>query len=82
MIENMEFISYDLPDFKIQYGTTRHGNGKTFNIKTNNFLICDPDEYNKLYEYNSKTFKIEKIYTTSNKIPIFRSIGYDYNNNL
>jgi len=78
--------SYNSPDFKknykIQYGTTGHGNGMTFNNKTNKFLICGPDEYNELYEYDSKTFKIEKIHKASNKIPIFRSIGYDYNNNL
>ena len=54
----------------------------TFNNKTNKFLICGPDEYKKLYEYNSKTFNIEKIYVSNNKIPMFRSIGYDYNNNL
>ena len=54
----------------------------TFNNKTNKFLICGPDEQKKLYEYNSKTFNIEKIYVSNNKIPMFRSIGYDYNNNL
>ena len=39
---------YNSPDFKknykIKYGTTGHGNGMTFNNKTNKFLICGPDE--------------------------------------
>ncbi len=78
--------SYNSPEFKTkyktQYGTTGHGNGMTYNNKTKKFLICGPDEYNKLYQYDSKTFKHDQTYKANNTIPVFRSIGYDYNNDL
>ena len=75
--------SYYINDFKKHYktlyGTTGHGNGMTYNNKTNKFYIVGPDEYKYIYQYDAKTFKHDKTIKV-NSFPRISAIGYDYKN--
>ena len=77
--------SYKLNDlknlYKKEYGTTGHGNGMTYNSKTDKVLVIGPFEYSKVYMYNGQTLAKEKEYPKEN-YPQFTAIGYDYNDDL
>ena len=77
--------SYKMSDltnlFKKEFGTTGHGNGMTYNPKTNKVLVVGPNEYEKVYEYNGDSLEKEKEYPKE-KYPIYNAIGYDYNDDL
>ena len=76
--------SYKLNDltniFKKEYSNTGHGNGMTYNSKTDKVLVTVGNN-NSIYEYNGETLIIEKEYPRPT-YPIFSAIGYDYNNDL
>ena len=67
--------------FKKEYGTTGHGNGMTYNSKTNKVLVVGPYEYSKVYMYNGDSLVKEKEYP-SETYPQYSAIGYDYNDDL
>ena len=77
--------SYKLNDlknlYKKEYGTTGHGNGMTYNSKTDKVLVVGPFNYSKVYMYNGQTLAKEKEYPKEN-YPKFIAIGYDYNDDL
>ena len=83
--EKSVMYSYYTKDFKtayqVTYSTTGHGNGMTYNSKTDKVLVVGPDEYKKVYELNGSTLKKEKEYPISS-YPKFNGIGYDYNDDL
>ena len=72
--------SYKLNDLKKLYhkefNTTGHGNGMTYNSKTNKVLVAGPYEYEKVYLYNGDSLKREKEYPKE-KYPSYNAIGYD-----
>ena len=64
---------------KIDYGKTGHGNGLTYNSKTNKVYLVNNNE---LHEYNGDTLQRTKIYNESNGYTHnFNAIGYDKYNN-
>ena len=67
--------------YKKDYSTTGHGNGMTYNSKTNKVLIAGPYEYEKLYLYNGNTLVKEQEYPKGN-YPVYNAIGYDDINDL
>ena len=67
--------------FKKEYGTTGHGNGMTYNSKTNKVLVIGPYEYSKVYMYNGDSLVKEKEYPKE-AYPQYTAIGYDYNDDL
>ena len=83
--EKSVMYSYYTKDFKtayqVTYSTTGHGNGLTYNTKTDKVLAVGPDGYKKIYELNGSTLKKEKEYSYPT-YPIFLGIGYDYNDDL
>ena len=72
--------SYKLNDldnlYKKDYNNTGHGNGMTYNSKTDKVLVTGLNGL--IYEYNGQTLIREKEYKTTT----YASIGYDYNNDL
>ena len=83
--EKSVLYSYKLKDLKKlyhkEYNTTGHGNGMTYNSKTNKVLVAGPYEYEKLYLYNGDSLKKEKEYPKE-KYPSYNAIGYDDINDL
>ena len=77
--------SYKLDDlknlYKKEYNTFGHGNGMTYNSKTNKVIVAGPYEYEKLYSCNENTLKIEKEYPKGD-YPVYNAIGYDEDNDL
>ena len=67
--------------FKKEFGTTGHGNGMTYNSKTNKVLVIGPYEYTKVYMYNGDNLVKEKEYPKE-AYPQYTAIGYDYNDDL
>ena len=67
--------------YKKEYGTTGHGNGMTYNSKTNKVLVIGPHEYQKVYMYNGDSLLKEKEYPKE-AYPQYTAIGYDYNDDL
>ena len=66
--------------YKTEFGKTGHGNGMTFNNKTNKFYVVGPSGYKEIYQYDAKTFKHDGTIKISNSVPTFTAIGYDYKN--
>jgi len=77
--------SYKLNDFenpfKKDYSNTGHGNGMTYNPKTDKVLALVSPVNKTVYEYNGKTLVREKEYDSSS-FPSYSAIGYDYKNDL
>ena len=77
--------SYKLDDYeniyKKDYNNTAHGNGMTYNSKTDKILVIVNSNVSTIYEYNGKTLIREKEYNSSS-FPSTNGIGYDYNNDL
>ena len=77
--------SYKLNDletlYKKEYNTTGHGNGMTYNSKTNKVLVAGPYEYEKVYLYNGNSLEKEKEYPKET-YPVYNAIGYDDKNDL
>ena len=67
--------------FKKEYGTTGHGNGMTYNSKSDKVLVIGPYEYSKVYMYNGDSLVKEKEYPKE-AYPQYTAIGYDYNDDL
>ena len=77
--------SYKLDDFKNiykkDYNNTAHGNGMTYNSKTDKVLVTVNANGSTIYEYNGKTLIREKEHNRTS-FPASSGIGYDYNNDL
>ena len=74
--------SYKLNDlnnlYKSDYSNTGHGNGMTYNSKTNKILTLG---FEGVCEYNEETLIREKDYIIG-QYPGYSAIGYDYNTDL
>ena len=74
--------SYKLNDlnnlYKTDYSNTGHGNGMTYNSKTNKVLTLG---FKGVCEYNEETLIREKDYIIG-QYPGYSAIGYDYNTDL
>ena len=83
--ENSVMNSYYLNNlsklYKREYNKTGHGNGMTYNSKTNKVLLVGPDSNRKVFEYNGETLEKEKEYSYPT-YPKSTSIGYNYDNDL
>ena len=77
--------SYKINDFdnpyKKDYSNTGHGNGMTYNPKTNKIFVLVHPVNKSVYEYNGETLVREKEYDSSS-FPFYTAIGYDYKNDL
>lgn len=77
--------SYPLNDlnnlYKKEYSTFGHGNGMTYNSKTNQVLVVGPYEYEKVYLLNGNTLEKENEYPKGD-YPVYNAIGYDDINDL
>ena len=67
--------------YQLIYSKTGHGNGMTYNSKTDKVLVAGSDKYKKEYEFNRSTLKKEKEYPLP-AYPIFNEIYFYYNNYL
>ena len=67
--------------YKKESNNTGHGNGMTYNSKTNKVLLVGPDSYQKVFEYNGQTLEKEKEHSYLT-FPSCSAIGYNYDNDL
>ena len=85
IIENSVMHSYYLNNlsklYKRKYNKTGHGNGMTYNSKTNKVLLVGPGSYNIVFEYKGQTLEKEKEYSYPT-FPKSSAIGYNYDNDL
>ena len=60
---------------KVIYNFTGHGNGMTFDTKTNNVLLLG--NLYDLWEFNSTDMNLIKVYNKSDNFGIYSGFGYD-----